>query len=264
MSPVTQRHRVDKLGPSVTDEVADRERAFWDAHASSLNDCLRSYEQGPDPNTEMMLDAIGPLSGKRVLDFACGAGVTSAWLAASGADVVALDLSEASIECGRQLMQRLGLHVEFVAGELQPTTFEPESFDAVVGRYALHHTDLEQLAPILRALLAPGGRGAFVETMALNPVLNFARKRLSGRVGVAKYGSDDEHPLTRADLDVLGSIGNVELDVAQLRFLRILDRNVMRYRSPLLSKACAAIDDALQRCGLGRLSYHQIVSFSKS
>jgi SAM-dependent methyltransferase len=245
-------------------DVGARERAFWDAHVPSLEGLLKKYEAGPDRNTAAMLDAVEPVAGRRVLDFACGAGVTAAFLAQRGAIVTAIDISPESIARGRELTERAGLRVEFIAGELTPATFAPQSFDAVVGHYALHHVDLNVIAPIFNEILRPGGRGGFVETMALNPLLSFSRRKLAGRAGVASYGSEDERPLDRVDLRVLERhIGEVTLSAAELRFLRIFDRNVLRYRWPAASKALAAGDEALARLGADVLSYHQIVRVLK-
>lgn len=211
-----------------------------------------------------MLDAVAPLGGRRVLDFACGAGVTTAWLAARGGIVTGIDLSPASITRAGELANALGLQIELNVGELRADTYPPGSFDAIVGRYALHHVNTESVAEAIAQLLVAGGTGAFVETMALNPVLNVARRRLAGRAGVAKWGSEDEHPLTRADLTVLAiEVGNVELLVKQLTFLRIFDRNVLRHRWPAVSRMLSGIDDALLSAGLGRLSFHQVVKVTK-
>jgi SAM-dependent methyltransferase len=245
-------------------EVGAREQVFWDQHVPDLEYCVAEYESGPDPNTRAMLDAIEPIRGRRVLDFACGAGVTAAFLAARGAIVTGIDISPTSIEQARALAERASLSAQFIAGELTPSTFAPESFDAVVGHYALHHVDLSVVAPILGELLVPGGVGAFVETMALNPLLNVARRRLTGRTGVASYGSADEHPLSRADLRVLErSVGSVQLAVGEMRFLRIFDRNVLRYRRPRASAVLGRLDDLMLRARLGFLSYHQIVKVTK-
>lgn len=246
------------------EDVGAREQAFWDEHVPELEYCVSEYEAGPDPNTREMLAAVEPLQGRRVLDFACGSGVTAAFLAQRGAIVTAIDISPASIAQARELAERAGLSIDFIAGELVPGTFPPESFDAVVGHYALHHVDLNVIAPIFEEILLPGGRGAFVETMGLNPLLNISRSRLAGRAGVASYGSDDERPLDRGDLRVLErEIGPVELSIGQMRFLRIFDRNVLRNRRPRATRVLGAIDDALARLGLGRLSYHQVVKVSK-
>lgn len=242
-----------------------RERRFWDAHVQELERIVCRFERGPDANTRAMLDAVEPLRGRRVLDFACGAGLTAAFLAQRGARVTAIDISPASIERARQLAERVGVEVELVAGELTPTTFPPHSFDAVVGRYALHHVDLRTVAPLLAGVLAPGGRGAFLETMGLNPLLNLSRRRLAGRAGVASYGSEDERPLRRSDLRLLErSFDRVELSVGQMQLLRIFDRNVLRFRHRRAAAALGAIDDLLPRLGLGFLSYHQVVTVTRA
>lgn len=246
------------------DGVTDREAVFWDEHASDLSRSLEMFSAGPDPNTRAMLDALEPLQGRRALDFACGTGVTSAFLAQRGAIVTAIDISPVSIERCRELAQHLGLPVEFMVGELTRRTFAPASFDVIVGRYALHHVDIAAIAPILSDILTPAGRCAFLETMALNPLLNFSRRRIAGHAGVARLGSDDEHPLTRADLHVLeAEIGRLELVVGAMRFMRIFDRNVLAYRHPVVSRVLGATDDLLHRLGLGFLSYHQVVTLTK-
>jgi len=245
-------------------EVGSREQVFWDEHVPNLEYCVREYEAGPDPNTEAMLDAVEPVRGRRVLDFACGAGVTAGFLAARGAIVTGIDISPTSIEQARRLARRAGLSIDFIAGELTPATFASESFDAVVGHYALHHVDLSVVAPILGNVLVPGGRGAFVETMALNPLLNLSRRMLAGRTLVASYGSEDERPLDRSDLRVLEmNVGKVELTVGEMRFLRIFDRNVLRYRRARASAVLGALDDLMLRSRLGFLSYHQVVNVTK-
>jgi SAM-dependent methyltransferase len=250
--------------PDPVDGVGEREREFWDEHVPALERTLERYNRGPEPNTRAMLDAVEPLGGMRVLDFACGAGVTANFLAQRGAQVTGIDISPGSIRRAGELAEAAGNSIEFIAGELRQGTFAPASFDVVVGRYALHHIDIPVIAPILNDLLAAGGRGAFLETMGLNPLLNIARKRMAGRGGVASYGSDDERPLDRGDLKVLReSFGSVELSIGEMRFLRIFDRNVLRFQKPALARALGAIDDGLGRLGLGVLSYHQIVRVTK-
>jgi SAM-dependent methyltransferase len=244
--------------------VGDREREFWDEHVPELDRTHSRYLRGPEPNTRAMLDAAEPLQGRRVLDFACGAGLTAAFLAQRGARVTAIDISPVSVARARETAERAGHSIELIAGELGPSTFAPGSFDVVVGRYALHHVHLPTIAPILNDVLDVGGRGAFLETMGLNPMLNLARNRMAGRAGVASYGSDDERPIDRNDLRVLRSaFGSVELTVGEMRFLRIFDRNVLRYRRPGAARALGVIDDGLLKLGLGFLSYHQIVKVAK-
>jgi hypothetical protein len=116
-------------------------------------------------------------------------------------------------------------------------------------------------APMLAARLVPNGTAAFLETMATNPILRIARRYLPGRLGVARYGTPDEQPLGRGELRIVKeAFGELRLTVRELRFFRILDRNLFRYRSGIVSRGCAGIDDLLlHHVGLPSWSFHQVL-----
>ena len=241
-----------------------RERDFWGHHLPSVEEVLREVASGPDANTRAMLDAVEPCRGRRILDFACGAGATTMWLAQRGARVVGLDITPESVEVGRQVAVALGLDAEFVARPLEE--FEPDGrFDGIVGRFALHHVDVAATAPLLGRMLVADGRAAFVETMATNPLLMLARNFVVGRWGVPRLGTLDEHPLTKTDLTVLeANLGRLTNRTAQPMFLRILDRQLLRYRWPTASRVFGALDDRLVVGRLAhRMSYQQVLSFRR-
>jgi SAM-dependent methyltransferase len=245
-------------------QTSDREQAFWDEHVPPLEEILAEYREGPDPNTRLMLDLLEPLEGRRVLDFACGAGLTSAWLAARGALVTGIDISPASIERAPEVVTALGFEADFVVGEVDRGALSGRGFDRVTGRWALHHVDTDAVPRALADLLVPGGVGSFHETMGLNPVLRFARGHLMGLPGVIRFGSVDEHPLVRHDLErIRAAFGSLELKVAELTFFRILDRNVFHHRRPRARRVAGAIDDWLSAHGAASWSYHQVLYVSK-
>ncbi len=242
----------------------EREKDFWGHNVPQLDECLVQARSGPDPNTEAMLRAVEPLAGARVLDFACGGGVTSAWMASRGATVVGVDLSEVSLTRARAVNEALGLDSTFVLGLDELASAPP--FDAVVGRYALHHTNVPSTATALASLIRSGGKGAFVETFGTNPILRAARAGLPGRLGVVKLGTNDERPLGARDLNALRSaFGEMTVICDEMYFLRIFDRQVLRYRSPRASRILGMMDDLIQRIpGSARLSYFQVVKLRKT
>jgi SAM-dependent methyltransferase len=248
------------------EDVEERERDFWDHHVPSLDECLDLYHQGPDELSAQLLDALDVQPGQTVLDFACGAGLTSAWLAASGAKVVGVDVSPISVERAGALRDALGLDIDLrVVGLGVPPTNDGEQFDRVAGRFALHHLDLDVYAPLIAAAVGPGGRAAFLETMATNPLLRFARSNVVGRFGVPRMGTLDEHPLTNDDMRLLERFfGPIDVRVQQLDFFKLVDRQVLRGRRPKVGRALRRADELLHRSPrLHFLSYHQVLVFDR-
>jgi len=254
-------------GHEAEGDVVDRdgrERDFWGHHIPSLEACLAEFRAGPDANTAAMIGAVEPLAGARVLDFACGGGVTSAWLARRGAVVTGVDISPESVARARQVHAALGLNATFVTSLDEADERAP--FDALVGRYALHHTDVSEIAPLLARRLRPGGAGAFVETFVTNPVLRVARRTLPGRLGISKLGTDDEQPLRRQDLDALHTaFGTMDVRCAEMACFRIFDRQVLGFRYPAASAAFRWADDRIRSLPRSTpLSYIQVVVVHKT
>jgi 16S rRNA (cytosine967-C5)-methyltransferase len=74
---------------------------------------------------------LGDVGGKRVLDLCAAPGGKTAQLAAAGAHVTALDLSEARLDRLRANLARLGLEATIVAADAT-SWLAPEPFDAVL------------------------------------------------------------------------------------------------------------------------------------
>lgn len=143
-------------------------------------------------------EAAGLGPGKRVLEIGCGTGIFTEYFAATGAEIVAVDISEELIERARARQLPSNVH-------LIHTSFEAlrsdRPFDAVVGSSVLHHLDVAPAIGIIYGLLKPGGLIGFGEPNMLNPQV-MAQKNiawLKERMG----DSPDETAFFRWELEFL-------------------------------------------------------------
>ena len=240
-----------------------REAEFWDQRAADAE--LRALP-APDMWERSILAATEPLGGRDVLELGCGEGDLTVRLAAAGARVTALDLSPRMLDLARRRMERHlpEAEVAWVSGSAEAMPFADESFDLVVGKWVLHHLDLEAALTELHRVMRAGGRGVFAETSALNPLLRVARAAVH-RIGIG-FGTPDEHPLTRADLRLIGARFRLcKVDFPDFLLLGIFARNVLRLKLRRTTALMLRADDAIGRRApaLGRLSYYLRVVVEK-
>ena len=112
-----------------------------------------------DVRLRAVLESLGPLAGRRVLDLGCGKGRFAAHLKGSGAEVIGLDLSAAMLASATGLAR--------VRASAKRLPFADDAFDAVVAIEVLEHVGA--VGPVLdeaRRVLKPGGRLAIVDKNA--------------------------------------------------------------------------------------------------
>jgi 2-polyprenyl-3-methyl-5-hydroxy-6-metoxy-1,4-benzoquinol methylase len=100
-----------------------------------------------------------------VVDFGAGSGRLTIPLLRQGYSVLAVDVSDRSLDNMRRLARRLSLPPPPTARRLP----QYETFDAIVGTDILHHVDLDIQLPALRKALRAGGRLVFSEPGGFNP-----------------------------------------------------------------------------------------------
>jgi 2-polyprenyl-3-methyl-5-hydroxy-6-metoxy-1,4-benzoquinol methylase len=142
--------------------------AFWDGRMGEGNDFVEVLLW---PAMERLLEIV---PGERVLDIACGNGLTSRRMAALGAKVVAFDFAPAMIEHARRRTtkhaDRISYHVLDGTDTAAMLTMGEGEFDAALCQMALF--DMAEVEPLMRALnrlLRPGGRFVF---SVLHPCFN--------------------------------------------------------------------------------------------
>ena len=117
--------------------------------------------------------------GKTVLDFGCGNGEESLFVARHGARrVVGIDLSEVSIENCRQRAHSEDLDgiVEFRIGDVEALDFEDNTFDLAMEYGVLHHVDLDAAMRELARVVRPGGAVICTEALGHNPAIQLYRR----------------------------------------------------------------------------------------
>lgn len=108
----------------------------------------------------LVVGAVDPQPGQRILDLAAGTGTSSRPFADAGAQVVPLDLSLGMLKVGKQRQPDL----EFINGDALSLPFADQSFDAVTISYGLRNVEHTGAALIeMRRVTKPGGRVVIAE-----------------------------------------------------------------------------------------------------
>jgi SAM-dependent methyltransferase len=97
--------------------------------------------------------------GHRVLDVATGTGNLAIPAAASGAQVVGLDLTPELFETARERAAAAGVVVDWVEGDAEELPFEDDSFDRVLSAFGVQFAPRHEIvAHELAGVTRPGGR----------------------------------------------------------------------------------------------------------
>jgi 2-polyprenyl-3-methyl-5-hydroxy-6-metoxy-1,4-benzoquinol methylase len=154
-------------------------------------------------NKEFRFRLLPDLRGKRVLDLGCGDGVNSVLLAQRGGTVMAVDISQKSIQVARHRAQANGVEAQttFICSPIELLDIPPGSIDVVWGDGILHHL-IPELEMVLQKLVHWSKEGAcivFSEPVCLNRTL----RRLRGKVPIHTDATPDERQLEEAELNVV-------------------------------------------------------------
>jgi 2-polyprenyl-3-methyl-5-hydroxy-6-metoxy-1,4-benzoquinol methylase len=116
---------------------------------------------------EMIASGAKLGEGVRVLEIGCGTGVFTEIFAQSGAEIVALDISEELLEMARSRLEPTK-NVKFQAMRFEEYNLDGQ-FDAIIGSSVLHHLDIGRALPKIYELLKDDGIASFAEPNMLNP-----------------------------------------------------------------------------------------------
>jgi len=135
-----------------------------------------------DPNSEFKplheinplrlkwIEGIAALPGKKVLDVGCGGGILSEAMAAAGAEVSGIDLSEKALKVAKLHLLESGLNVDYQLISAEAFAEQkPGVFDVVTCMEMLEHVpDPAAIVAACARLVKPGGH-VFFSTLNRNP-----------------------------------------------------------------------------------------------
>jgi SAM-dependent methyltransferase len=109
------------------------------------------------PNGALVAE-VADLTPGRVLDVGCGEGADAIWLASSGWDVTALEVSGVALERAAGHAREAGVDIRWMHAELEQAPIAPSSFDLVSAQYpALLRSPDAAAERALLGAVAPGG-----------------------------------------------------------------------------------------------------------
>ncbi len=146
--------------------IAGKEEAVW--HWASPAGRLRAERRA-----KLLVESAGVTADTDVLEIGCGTGLFTGVFAATGARVVAIDVSPPLLE--KAMARDIDGAVTFRLEDAEQMSFDDHIFDAVVGSSILHHLDVERTIGEMHRVLRADGRIAFAEPNMMNPQIVFER-----------------------------------------------------------------------------------------
>ncbi len=130
----------------------------WDeisSHPRKMNAFLKARYQ---KCMQLLIDRIGSLERKRVVDLGCGDGVLMYELFRNRAESYGVDLSDIAINFARQKHSSLGSNAQFFVESCTDTHFDDGFFDAVISTDVIEHlSNPGELLSEIQRLLKPNG-----------------------------------------------------------------------------------------------------------
>lgn len=222
----------------------ERERAFHDhAYATSARARVGRYYAVNAVGERTYRDALTAAApgGAQVLEYGCGQGSAAFDLAATGNDVLGIDISPVAIAQAAAEAAERGLadRTSFRVMDAEHLDLPAASCDVVCGSGILHHLDVAAAAAEVARVLRPEGTAVFLEPLGHNPAIN------AYRAMTPELRTPDEHPLLRRDLALLSaSFGEVRTTFSTLTALLAAPLAGRRAFAPVLG-ALERVDRAV-------------------
>ena len=141
------------------------------------------------------------IANKKVLDYGCGNGVHSGFLAEHAARVVGIDLSQASLEVARKVHSTIADRASFIKMDCEALEFPEQSFDVVFDGGTFSSLDFSKAIGEITRVLKPDGTLVGIETFGHNPFANI--KRVVNRFTGKRTAWAASHIITQKEIEIL-------------------------------------------------------------
>ena len=114
----------------------------YDEWHKRVFDSAPEHADEASPWYQLVLEYLGPVEGKRVLEVACGRGGFAELLSSRGAQVSGADFSEMALRIASEHARRCngnGNHVDFVQADAEKLPYADGSFDIVISCETIEH-----------------------------------------------------------------------------------------------------------------------------
>lgn len=167
----------DSYDPS----ILEREKKFHDRWAQDTPleqiPVMEVFESPVAMENRYILQQLGPLAGKKLLDLGVGLGESSVYFAKQGALVTAVDLSPEMVDLTLRLGQRYGVTIKGVVSGGEDLPVESDTYDFVYSANTLHHvSDRKRFFEQIHRVLKPGGRFFTIDPLVYNPIIHVYRR----------------------------------------------------------------------------------------
>jgi len=165
------------------DDLLKREEAFHDEWALSEKvediDVIRIFESMLSFENKYIVQKMGDLRGKKILDVGAGLGESSVYFALKGAEVYYNDISPEMGEFAKKLADRYNVKLIYVIQPVEKLELETEVYDYIHCANLMHHVpeqDHDYWLKTMSNALVKGGKLFTWDPLKYNPAINIYRK----------------------------------------------------------------------------------------
>lgn len=178
------------------EDLLQREEKFHDEWAMSEDvneiDVYSLFDSFVAQENSYILQELGELKGKRILDVGAGLGESSVYFAMKGAEVYFNDISPKMGEFAEKLAAKHGVKLNLLIAPIEKLELHKDFFDIIYCANLIHHVppgDQEMWIRTMSESLKSGGNLVTIDPLKYNPAINIYRNKAE------EVRTIDEQPL---------------------------------------------------------------------